>query len=236
MALFKSQVITQASGSIGGVTFTRTRSGMTLRARSMPVNPNTPYQQAVRSAQSSISQAWQTSLTDDQRAAWTNYALNVSRRNKLGDAIILTGHQMFVRCNAPRLQAGLAAVLDGPTDYTLGDPPTEIFVDTEPAEPNELLVQWDSTGVPADTRALLYLSRPMSRTRNFFKGPYRFNSENDATSGVVSAAVALLPSPIDVGGRIFARIRFSYPDGRLSDAVEASGVATVPIPGTTPED
>lgn len=234
MALFKSQLITQASGSVGGVTFTRTRSGMTLRARSMPVNPATQYQQVVRNAQSIVSQAWQTNLTDLQREAWTNYAAEISRTNKLGDSIRLTGQQMFVRCNAPRVQAELAIIADGPTDFTLGDPVTVTGFVTSAGTPNTMTLIWSAGGFEEEDILLVYVSRPMAITRNFFKGPFRFNSSPEAGGGSIDLDEATLPQPVAAGNKVVARIRVTYADGRLSDAVETSLIATVPVPGTTP--
>lgn len=233
MALFKSQIVTQASGSIGGVTFTRTRSGMTLRARAMPTNPNTPYQQAVRANQSVLAQAWQSTLTDLQREAWDNYAAAVARKNKLGDTIHLTGNTMFVRCNAPRLQAGMQAVYDGPIEFTLGDPVTALMGVTSAGTPNTLQVTWDDINLPTNTQVLVYVSRPMSPTRNFFKGPFRFNKRFASGSAGGALDPDLLPQPIGEGNKVVIRVRVAYPDGRLSDAVTAPVIADVPIPGTS---
>lgn len=232
MALFKSQLVTQASGSIGGATFTRTRSGMVLRARAMPVNPASQYQQAIRSAQSVISTDWQATLTDLQREGWENYAAQVSRKNKLGDTIYLTGQQMFVRCNVPRIQAGLAPVLDGPTEFNLGDPISDFAARVEVDTVNSLVVDW--TSIAGSAQVLFYVSRPMATTRNFFKGPYRFNVNAPGDEGTFTLETNRLPQPIATGNKVVVRARVSYADGRLSDAVTTTFIAIAPIPGGTP--
>lgn len=232
MALFKSQLVTQASGSIGGATFTRTRSGMVLRGRAMPVNPASQYQQAVRSAQSGISTNWQAQLTDLQRESWENYASQVSRKNKLGDTIYLTGQQMFVRCNVPRVQAGLAPVLDGPTTFNLGDPTMNLNAVVELDVTNTILVDW--TGSAEDADVLIYVSRPMATTRNFFKGPFRYNNAFSLSAGEATLNTDRLPQPIAEGNKVVIRTRVSYADGRLSDAVTFDMIAQGDVPGGTP--
>ena len=49
--LFKSAAFTQASGSVGGLTFAHNRGGMYTRARSIPVNPKTQQTGRCREAQ-----------------------------------------------------------------------------------------------------------------------------------------------------------------------------------------
>ncbi|KKM06452.1 hypothetical protein LCGC14_1743870, partial [marine sediment metagenome] len=46
--LFKSGLITQGSGSIGGLTASHNRGGMYFRARTIPTNPATSFQTVVR--------------------------------------------------------------------------------------------------------------------------------------------------------------------------------------------
>ena len=51
--LFRGTHLTDASGSLSGVTYSHNRGGAYTRNRSIPVNPNTVQQQAVRNAFSS---------------------------------------------------------------------------------------------------------------------------------------------------------------------------------------
>ena len=67
---FKSALVTQASGSVGGMTFSRNRYGMYTRAKGLPVNPNSEFQQAVRQIFSGLSSAWNGVLTSGQRSGW----------------------------------------------------------------------------------------------------------------------------------------------------------------------
>lgn len=232
MALLKSALLTQASGSVGGVTFSRAKGGMYIRARSMPINPDTVYQQAVRQAQGTLSARWQTTLTPTQRSGWEIYAANVPRRNRLGDTINLSGIAMYTRCNVPRLQAGLAIVDDGPGEYTTGDPLVITGLTWNGIGAHSVKVDYDAPGTNTDN-VLIYVSRPISPTVNFFRGPFRYNGTADGATTTYTVQEATLLMPLTAGNDVIIRARVSYADGRLSDVTQWRGPITIPIPGTT---
>lgn len=233
MALLKSALLTQASGSVGGVTFSRAKGGMYIRARSMPVNPDTVYQQAVRQAQGTLSARWQTTMTPTQRSGWEIYAANVPRRNRLGDTIHLSGIAMYTRCNVSRIQAGLPVVDDGPNSYTIGDPPDLTGVAWSNSGPNTLTLNYNVTTDPAD-RLLVYVSRPISPTVNFFRGPYRYNGSPAGGAGTYVIDEATLLMPLTQGNDVILRARWAYVDGRLSDVTTYRTEIMEPIPGVLP--
>lgn len=220
MALLKSSVLTQASGSVGGLTYSHNRSGMYMRARATPVNPSSPYQQVIREAQSQLSQQWQTILTAEQREGWATYAANVLRVNRVGDAINIGGLPMFVRCNVPRIQAAKTVILNAPSIYTIGNPPDmSLSLTDTPSDALEISI--GNGGLTATDWILVYLSRPISPSINFWQGPTRFAVAADGTQSVVVVNRSSFPFdwPDGVQGRVRARI--SYTDGRLSDVSEA---------------
>lgn len=234
MALFKSQVLTQASGSVGGLTYSHAKGGMYMRARSTPVNPNTAQQQVVRQAQSLLSQMWQTTLSDEMRSEWNVYSANVARRNRVGDTIHLSGIAMFTRCNVPRVQAGLPVVQRGPATFTLGDAPELVSVTQVSANgsPASMTLDVPEPGLE-DVSLLIYVSRPISPTVTFFNGPFRFNSAVTPSSGAQFSFPlnpALIQQTITPGNDFVVRARISYPDGRLSDASTLRVRATITFP------
>ena len=87
------------SGSIGGTVFSRNRGGAYVRNRSIPVDPNTSFQIAVRAILANQSQNW-ADRTDAERAAWESWALQNPVTNALGNQIRLSGHQAYVQLNA----------------------------------------------------------------------------------------------------------------------------------------
>lgn len=194
---FKSQVLTQASGSVGGTTYARNSAGLYMRARAMPVNPNSEKQQAVRSLFASVANAWNTVLTAAQRAAWERYASHVGVVDSLGDTIYLSGVAMYTRNNVARLQAGLTRVDAGPTTF-VGGPSDPTLSGTVSAATQLLTLTFDASlpWCDVDGSALLvYISRPQSETINYFKGPYRYAGkiEGDAVTPPTSTETIALP-------------------------------------------
>ena len=228
--LFKSHLLSQASGSVAGNVFSRNQGGMYIRARTLPVNPNTEAQQAVRSAMAQCVVWWQTLLTQAERDNWNTYAFNTPTLNKLGESTHKTGQQMFLRGNIPRIQAGLEPVTNGPPIFNVGDftPPTNVVAD---ASASTISISWgtgDEWASENGSVMLIYQSRPQAPTRNFGKGPYQLLTFIAGTLGVpgVSPKVATSLFPMAVGQRIFLRVTVSRADGRLSGAATSSWLVT----------
>ena len=229
MALFRGTLIGQASGSVAGNTFSRNRGGQYIRNRAVPVNPNSPQQVAVRNALSQLSTAWGQSLTATQRMDWDVYAQNVPVLNRLGDIITLTGFNMYIRCNTPRLQAGLSRIDDGPSVFDLGSftPVTTLVV----AANDTVTVSFTNTDDWANETGaamLVYISRSLSQTINFFKGPFRFgtNIDGDDTTAPTSPVVVNSPFTVAASQQVFTRVTVTRADGRLSNEQIVAGIAT----------
>lgn len=103
------------SGSIGGQTFSHNKGGPYVRKRSIPTNPNSERQQAVRTILGILAAAWTNTLTNAQRATWNVYAEANTITNALGQAIKVTGLAWYLRCGARLLDAGGTAPTDAPT-------------------------------------------------------------------------------------------------------------------------
>lgn len=227
MALFKSALITQASGSVFGMTFSRNKGGNYIRQRQIPVNPNSPQQQAVRGIVGDLSNLWVNTLTAAQRTAWTDYAANVPLVNKLGDPNTVPALSMYVRSNTPRVQAGQARVDDGPTDFTLGGFTNPSFgVDAANDEVDVSFTNTDAWANETGSFALVYASRPQNASIDFFKGPYRLAgviAGDDVTAPTSPAAIAL-PFAVVAGQKVFFKFSVSRLDGRLSQVFRGFGI------------
>lgn len=224
---FKSQVLTQASGSVGGLTYSHNRGGLYTRARAIPVNPATPQQVAVRGFMVTLATAWVGTLTQVQRDAWDLYALLVPLPDSLGDPRNVGGLGMYVRSNVPRLQAGLARVDAGPTIFSL---PTftnpDIASITAPTALSLIFNNGDGWANEAGGAMLVYGSRPANLSINFFKGPYRFASAilGDATTPPTSPAAIAMPFILTAGQKAFVQARVTLADGRLSGTFRGAGI------------
>ena len=225
---FLSQVIASGSGSVGGCTYSRNRYGAYIRNRSVPVNPNTSQQQAVRSIFANLNTAWNIDLDQAERDAWDAYAAAVPRTDSLGQTTFVTGQNWFVACNTPRLQNGIARVDAAPTTLNL----TELSVLPAPlvTEPDDVDVSFTNTDEWAGATGgylFLYGSRGMNATRNFFKGPFRnFSFVPGAGTPPTSPATKTMPFALTAGQKVYLRAIAQAADGRLSVPQIVSAIVT----------
>jgi hypothetical protein len=227
--LIKSGLLTQMSGSMGGMTGSHNSAGMYLRGRGLVTNPNTEYQQYARNALATLVTAWGQTLTQTQRDAWNTYAANTPTTGKLGDPLLLSGQQMYIRCNAPRLNAGEPRVDDGPTTFGMANLTSPSI--SAAASGSVVAVSFDNGDDWAtvdDGALLVQLSRQMAPTINFFKGPFRYAGEVQGDTMTPPTSPANVGSPFgDVftaGNKVVARIVASNADGRLSPVAIVSAV------------
>jgi len=218
-----------ASGAAGAMVASHNKGGQYVRARTTPTNPRSAFQTDVRNSLTNLASAWSSSLTQNQREAWDIYATNVSRFNRLGDSIHISGIAWFVACNTPRLQAGLSRVNDAPVNFDQGDigtTPNALFaaggssatITLNPAD------NWNGTN-GSNNNMLLYASRPQNEGINFFNGPYRLAAviSNRTTSSVI-VTLPFAAGPAD--SSIFFAFRISRGDGRLSGRATFLGTAS----------
>lgn len=229
---FKSSVYTQASGSIGGLTYSHNRGGMYTRARSIPTNPSSGFQAVIRGFVAALTSAWNDTLSAAQRAAWDVYAENVLMSDRLGESRNIGGLGHYVRSNVPRLQAGLARVDDGPTTFNLGEftNPTIDEVDATADEIDVGFTEADDWVGETGAALLVLCSRPQNPGINYFTGPYRFadSVDGDATTPPTTPDSIGLPFPVEAGQKIFAQFRVTRADGRLSLPFRLGDVAVTP--------
>ena len=227
--LFKSSLLAQASGSVGGSTYSHNKGGMYIRNRTIPTNPNSAFQQAVRSIMSSLTSRWGNILTPTQRAQWTAYAEAVPLTNRLGDPRTVSGLNMFVRSNVPIQQAGLATVDDGPLIMNMGEYTEPTYAVA--AATDDVDVTFDDTDEWVDENEaamMVYASCAKSATINFHSGPYRLAGiiEGDSVTPPTTPATINLPFPVEAGQKIFLRAQVVRADGRLSADSKIGSVAT----------
>jgi hypothetical protein len=218
--LFKSPVFSQASGSIGGTTFSHNRGGMYTRNRVVPTDPSSSRQQAIRAAMGVLAPYWSLTLGEADRALWNDYAANVAMTNRLGDTVYLTGQQHFLRANIPRLQAGIGVLAAAPINYNLGTftPPTLGNVEAS----LEFLVNFTNTddwAIAVGGYLLIYTGQMKSPGVGFYRGPWRYTTK-------VAGAVVPPTSPEDIlgsegwelstGSKTWVQCRIIQVDGRLS--------------------
>lgn len=212
------------SGSLGGLTASHNRGGAYLRRRVVPTNPNSIRQQDVRSNFGTLVQFWTNTLADSQRATWNEYAAATPTVDVLGQPLVLTGQQMFIRSNVNRLILGFAIVGTAPLVNNTGEPVTGISVFAEVSGLDISITSLIAGGASGAGDVLYWVSTPLNSSINFFKGPYRFMG-----STPVAAAATTVPNTdltvesgtaLVASGRYAIRARVQYDDGRLSQPFE----------------
>lgn len=230
--IFKSEHMTQASGSIAGVTYSRAKGGVLYRrARAIPVNPQTSNQSAIRAALTLLITRWTETLTEVQREAWRNYAEQVPVTNKVGSQINLTGQNWYAACNTPRAQAQdklqtLIPIVDAaPTMYDRGDFTTPAGLTIDETAGLEFQIQTtDAWANEDDSYLLVFQGLPVNASRKFFKGPFRLlaavagnaTTPPAATQTTTPGVAASLGFPIVAGTNNCVEFAVSRADGRYS--------------------
>lgn len=102
-------------GSVSGNTFSRSKFGATMRAKTSPVNPNTAKMGLAKSKLVTASRAWATVLTDAQRDTWNAWALTQPQTNVFGQVSYLSGQQWFTKLSVNLVNLGGAAITSPPT-------------------------------------------------------------------------------------------------------------------------
>jgi hypothetical protein len=225
--------IAAASGSVGGVVFSRNKAGAYIRNRSIPINPSSSRQQTVRFAMAALATRWVETLTAAQRAAWETYAEAVQIPNSLGEMRNVGGLAMYVRSNSPRIGftgSTLTYVDDAPTIFDLGT-----FTEPSVADLDETGQDFDWTFEDTDDWAvedggamLIYASRPQNPSVNYFKGPYNAAEMILGSSTVTPTSPAAIdfPFPVVAGQKVFFRCNVARADGRLSSSFRTDGIVT----------
>lgn len=211
--------VASASGSMGGMTFSRNAGGAYIRNRTVPVNPASSFQTVLRGYVAQLTSLWSTTLTQAQRDGWEAYNLNVLLPNSLGDQRSIGALAHYVRSNVSRLQAGEPRVDTAPVLFNLGDYTQPTI--TSITAPTALSLAFDNTDDWAnedDAALIVYGARGYNPTINFFKGPYRFCGvvQGDSTTAPTSPAAITMPFTLQAAQKSFIFGRVSRADGRLS--------------------
>lgn len=217
--LFTSPVYSQVSGSIAGITYAHGRSGMITKARRKPTNPDSERQRTVRTAIRTLAPYWGQVLTTEMRAQWSMYASNVPIKNALGQTIFLTGSNHFIRCNVPRIQAGIEILEDAPANFNLGTF-TAPTIDQFWSNFDRIMIGFTITDEWVSTVGgfmLVYAGRPTNVGQGFFKSPWRYVGK--VVGQVIAPATPqsfAAPWPWAADNIAWIKCRIIQADGRMS--------------------
>lgn len=211
----------QASGSLSGTVFSHNRGGQYTRNRSIPVNPSTVQQQAVRNFMAGLTSRWVETLTAAQRDAWSVWALNVPFPDALGEPRNIGGLGAYVGYNVAAQQAGLAIQDTAPSVFDRGDFTTPAIASiTAPTSLSLTFTEADAWVGEDGSAMVLFGSPGQNPSINFYKGPYRLAGiiAGDATTPPTSPAAITMPFPLVAAQKAFIRGRVLRADGRWSSS------------------
>lgn len=213
--------IIQLSGSIAGNVFARNKSGNYVRARTKPVNPQSPRQEAARTALSELVEHWHSVITSQQRGLWENYAAKVGMKNKLGETIHLSGFNHFVRANSVRLKVGGEIYPSGPTTLSLAPQDSDLTVTEEAIAAQTFTFTFDNTnwGAAEENKKamLLYMGKPQLVSVQTYHGPFRYMDHVDVTEGAAGTGDYVAPYSFAAGQKVWFRARMHLEGARTSN-------------------
>jgi hypothetical protein len=195
------------SGSIAGTTHSHNRAGQYTRNRRSPVQPVGTGRRAIVRANFATASAGWAGLTTVQREAWNSFADSHPITDSLGQAVVLTGHQMYVRVNSTSLNVGMGFQVAPPVDLALPDLSAVTFAFSVATG-----VSIDAFSGDPDAVVAVGLSRPMSAGRGFNKtfwqplGTDGYVAADSAPFGLTTAKYAAEFGAPAVGQKVFARL------------------------------
>lgn len=209
----------QRSGRLGGTIASRNRFGAYLRAGTLPVNPNTDRQVAVRNAVRSLTIAWHNALTQAQRDAWDVYGSNVSWVNRLGQTVALTGINHYIRSNTISVANGVPRIDIAPIIFNLATAELALAATASEAT-QDLTIDGDAGGDwigEAGAWQFYFMGLPQNDSIKFFGGPYRFITAVPGGGPPPFPIVIAGAFPFAADQRLWLRSRVLRADGRLSE-------------------
>jgi len=202
----------QIKGSISGVTFQQSPYGTVARNRTIPVNPNSPAQVAIRAAMSTMSGRWSNILSNAQRAAWEAYAAATPVLNKFGDSILISGRQFFLRYNNAITRLGGAPIDTAPATPGVAAEASLVLSASSIIGVNVV----SSSIIPVGIGAILINTGiPVNFARNFYKAP--FTQRSGITAATVFPLNIIPPAEVAVGQRWFVFSRHFQADGKVAN-------------------
>jgi hypothetical protein len=194
------------SGSYAGITSSRNRFGQYVRSRATPVNPNTAAQGTVRARMSANAASWRT-LTDNQRAGWTDLGLQMQRTDSLGQSYTLNGFAAY--CSVNNNLAAIAGTLLSAAP-ALTTPPS-LLTATVTLTAASFSIAFTATPLGTGAKLLAFASPQQSAGRQF-NGDFRYISQGAAATAsplvILTPYTAKFGVPV-VGNRIFLSLTVS---------------------------
>lgn len=104
-------LVTDISGSIGGMTIQRNRFGMSMRAKPLPLYSETPSQYNVRAKIKSLQHSWQ-ALSDAERLQWNRFPDYSGATIRRDNSILISGQALYLKYQLFRLLCSMSLLTE----------------------------------------------------------------------------------------------------------------------------
>lgn len=221
--------IVDARGSVAGHTLSRNGAGPHMKARIAGVQPQTGKQGTAQNVINHLNKLWQNNLSDADRLAWSAFSATLPQTNRLGNVVILSGHQMFLKINSYRTHLSLS-ILTTPPVTTSVDSILTLSVAAVFSSGPTLTVTETDTNLLSSQQLIIFASPPVSPGKAFISSQLRRISNvacNSTNSILTHWQQAFGTTPSTGGQKIFIRaFVYSGPNGIMSPSVQASAIST----------
>lgn len=231
MARIQSPVWNIARGSIAGTTYTANQYHQIIaRARTAPVQPNTSFQSAIKSAFSDASTRWK-ALSSANRTLWESYSHTVVFSGPFGDYHV-PGRQLHAGGVTlinyiNNLGLGAITIDDNPPGQAgrliLGNVIPAIF---DLASNTGVAVSFLLSEEAVEYNVLVEISPGFNASRTRYKGPFLpASAQLDTNTGLLSVKISF--SGLVEGQAYFMRLRAVQSDDpcRYSEAFIVRSIA-----------
>jgi hypothetical protein len=179
-----------ASGKLGGIVASHNRGGQYFRHHSIPTQPRTPAQRAVRNQLAGFSSAFK-ALSAANVAGWNALGATVTLKSKLGTTYHPTGQQLFVSCNKHLAEIGITTMIStAPSVPTIpaitGFTVTNVGTISSPATVSSMA--WSASGASQANFGLVAKATSVMSTGRTFAGKslYRLIGYANPASGMAA--------------------------------------------------
>lgn len=205
-----SALVSDMRNKLNGSVMSKNRYGSYVRNKVTPVNPQSSFQQSVRSTLSSLSSAWR-GLTEAQRLGWTALATQLKFTDIFGDAKTLTGNTMYVKLNANLIKIGNAEINTAPEPQEFPAFLVLSMVATQVAGALTVLTAtMNATAIPAGYALGIFATPPVGAGIAFVKNRFRFIGISPALSAGVADIEAIyvtrFGTTAPANSKIFVRV------------------------------
>lgn len=187
-------IVTDGRGKLGGHVLAKNRSGNYMRTKVTPVNPQTTYQQAQRSALGTLSSGW-SGLTNTQRDAWNGAVASFQKTDIFGDLKSPTGKNLYTGLNRNLINSGVAIITSPPSPAAI----PSIIIDDADYSLGGTSFDVGTTGTTTGSTVQVWATPPMSAGTSFVKDKLRllevFAGGSDITADIYASYLARFGVP-----------------------------------------